>query len=44
MMPSIKLVAELQQLEEQKENELVVELSEAGILSVALKGGPAVTI
>jgi molecular chaperone DnaK (HSP70) len=44
MMPSIKLVAELQQLEEQKENELVVELSEAGILSVALQGGPAVTI
>lgn len=45
VMPSNnKVVAKLQELEESKENELVLELSEAGILSVALQGGPAVTI
>lgn len=39
-----KQVAELQELEEAKENEIVLELSETGILSVALQGGPPVTI
>ena len=44
-MPSNnKQVAELQELEEAKENEIVLELSETGILSVALQGGPLVTI